>query len=319
MDYLVYNADTPTGFYVIERLKNEGKTVLGVTIGDGKGDIYIHPDTNYVSGIDFCVYLSEYGDYEGVYYIVDHDRIYSDFTGDVKEILDLETPTVVIMDWEPYNGVKRGNQPIHSGTPTSPDNFRGISKVWIKNTFERASKEYDFPISILIYPTALSPFSLAKEERIQAEYYLPQIIFEVLEGFKTGMRVPVHRGDLKVHYDILHRSDIAKSAFRLFEMGLEGVHMISSNKVYRLKEIIEILYGRLIGADYILLENTSIEVLGKRRVIENYDTYIDMVYMWFKDDFKLLYSIEDILDEIIRVYNMIESSNEIIENILITS
>lgn len=317
MDYLVWNADTPQGFYIINNLRLRGDDVTAVTIGDGKGDIYIHPDTNYVSGIDFCVYLSEYGGYDGVFYIVDHDRVYSDFTGDVQEILHLEVPTVVVMDWEMYNGVKRGNLPIHTGTPTFPDTFRGISKVWIKDTMEQANKEFRFPISVLIYPTALSPFSLDEAERIAAEYYLPQKIFEVLEAFKTGENVRVHRGDLRVHYDIIHRSDIAKSALELMDKKYDGVHMVSSNKIYTLEEILEILYGRLIGADMIKLPETSVEVLRKRRSIENYDTYIDMVYMWSEENYTPQFFLEDILDEIIRVYNLTESSSEIVDRVLL--
>lgn len=317
MEYLIWNADTPQGFYIINNLRLRGDNITAVTIGDGKGDIYIHPDTNYVSGIDFCVYLSEYSGYDGIFYIVDHDRVYSDFTGDVKEILHLELPTVVIMDWEIYNGVKRGNLPVHTGTPTSPDSFRGISKVWIKDTMEQANKEFDFPISVLIYPTALSPFSIDRAERIEAEYYLPQKIFEVLEAFKTGENVQVHQGDLRVQYDIIHRSDIARSAIEIIDNNFDGVHMISSNKIFTLEEILETLYGRLVGVECIKLKNAPIEVLRKRRSIENYDTFIDMVYMWSEKNYSSLFSLSEILDEIIKVYNITENSNQIADKVLL--
>ncbi len=48
--YVVWNADCPTGFYLINRLILSKRKVLAILIDDHdpSTELYIHPDTTYV-------------------------------------------------------------------------------------------------------------------------------------------------------------------------------------------------------------------------------------------------------------------------------
>jgi hypothetical protein len=284
-----------------------------IIIGDGKGDNFIHPDVNYFNPSDKSIYTYRSNDYDGVFYIADTHRLYNNFVEDIYAILNFEVPIIAIFDWEMFNGVKRGNFPVSTATSTRPDNFRGICKVWIKDTLLHASKTSEIPIAVIVTPSVLSPFHLTEEVRKGAEYYLAQKLWEIIENFKIGESPEVNKGDLKVIYDIIHNTDVAHAAINIFKEELVGYYMLSSNRFLRFTDVLEIFYGRLVQSLPIKLENTGIIIKNRRRTLENYDTTIDMVSLWSDVIYHTLLSLDVIFDDIIHVMLTTNKDYEIIE------
>lgn len=315
MRYLILNADTPTGFYLINQLTNKKHDVDPIIIGDGEGDNFIHPQTTYYNPADINLYSLKSNNYDGIFFIADTHRIYAGFADRIYALFYFEKPIVAIFDWEIYNGVKRGNFPVSTATSTKPDNFRGISKVWIKDTLLHASKTMNFPIGVIVTPTVLSPFHLVESIRKDSEYYIAQKLWEAIEAFKTGEFIKVNKGDLRVIYDIVHNIDVAKSAIALIQEKGDGFFMLSSNIFLRFNEILEEFYGRLIGSPPIKLEDTGIEIIDRRRSIENYDTTIDMVYLWTDIVYNSKLTLRKIFDDIIQVLLNSEKEYQIAQNV----
>lgn len=314
MKYLIVNADTPTGFYLINRLTLRGDEFNAILIGDGHGDDFIHPEVNYTDPTTKELYRFKNIYYDGIFVVCDSHRLYNDFVDITYTILSFDLPIVAIFDWEMFNGVKRGNFPISTATSTSPDSYRGICKVWIKDMFLHAGKRK--PISVMITPSVLSPFHLTKTIRQDAEYYLPQKLWEVLESFKTAEPVEINKGDLRVIYDIVHNTDVAYAAIDLFDREVHGYFMLSSNVFLRFNEILEIFYGRLIQSSPIKFENTGMIVKNKRRTLENYDTSIDMVWLWSDIIYNTEYKLEVIFDDIIHVILNSHKDYDIAEKVM---
>lgn len=316
MKYLILNADTPTGFYLINLLKKQNKNVDAIIVEDGEGDDFIHPNTIYFNPTEIELHTLKGNDYDGIFYVADTHRLYVGFVDKIYALFYFEKPIVAIFDWEMHNGVKRGNFPVSTATPTSPDNFRGISKVWIKDTLLHAGKVMNFPISVMVTPTVLSPFHLTESIREGAEYYLAQKLWEVIHAYKTGKPIIVNKGDLRVVYDIIHNVDVAKSAIDLIERQESyGYYMLSSNIFLRLSEILEEFYGRLIGAPPINIDDIDMVVKQRRRSIENYDTTIDMVHLWTDIVYNSDYTLRKIFDDIIHVVMNVEKDYQIAQRV----
>jgi len=286
-------------------------------IGDGEGDDFFHPDVMYSDPTDRPIETFKSDNFDGVFYLADTYRIYHGFAKDVHALFYLEIPIVAIIDWEIYNGVKRGNLPVSPATATRPDTTRGVSKVWIKDTLLLASKKTSVPISVMVTPTVLSPFQLTRRIRKDAESYLPQKLFEILEGFKTGNLVKVNKGDLRVVYDIIHNTDVAQGALDIFFKGLKGFFMLSSNKFHTLEALLEIFYGRLVQSVPIKFEDTGIIVNKRRRSIENYDTTIDMITLWSEAVYSTWFPLDEIFDDIIQVHLNVNKDYEISQRVIV--
>lgn len=316
MKFLIINSDCPTGFYLINRLMLQGEDIDAIIVGDGKGDNFIHPHINYYNLSEKNIYTFRSNNYDCIFYIADSHRLYSNFIEDVYAILNFKTPIVAVFDWEIFNGVKRGNFPVSTATPTRPDNFRGICKVWIKDTFLHASKITNIPIAVMVTPSVLSPFHLTEIVRKDADYYLAQKLWEVIEGFKTGESVEINKGDLRVIYDIIHNTDVAQGMIDLYQKRRTGYYMLSSNVFLRFNEILEAFYGRLVESNPIKLKDTGVEIKNKRRSIENYDTTIDMVSLWSDVIYHTVFPLDVIFDDIIQIMLSTQKDYEILERVM---
>jgi len=312
--YLIVNADTPTGFYLINRLMLRNDEYDAILIGDGYGDNFIHPEVNYTDPSTKELYRFKNIPYDGIFVVSDSHRLYEDFVTLTYTILSFNIPIVAIFDWEMFNGVKRGNFPISTATPTNPDSYRGICKVWMKDMFLHASKHKS--ISVMVTPSVLSPFHLTETVRKGAEYYLAQKLWEVLESFKSAEPAEINKGDLRVIYDIVHNTDVAHAAIDLFDREVSGYFMLSSNEFLRFSEILEMFYGRLIQSSPIKFKNTGMIVKNKRRTLENYDTSIDMVWLWSDVIYYTPYKLKAIFDDIIHVLLNSHNDYDIVENVM---
>ncbi len=316
MRFLILNADTPTGFYLINCLLLREGDIDAIIVGDGQGDNYIHPDINYHNPTENSIYTFKSNNYDCIFYVGDTHRLYHSFVEDIYAIINFKTSIVAIFDWEIYNGVKRGNFPVSTATPTRPDNLRGVSKVWIKDTLLYTAKKTKLPISVLVTPTVLSPFQFTEYVRKDEKNYLSQKLWEIMEGFKTGENVEINNGDMRVIYDVIHNIDVARGAINLFEKSMRGYYMLSSNKSFRFKEILQIFYGRLINSSAIKIEETNIVLINKRRSIENFDTTIDMVLLWSDVIYFSLFTLDNIFDDIINTVLNNDKDYEISEKVI---
>lgn len=316
MRFLILNADTPTGFYLINRLILRGENIDAIIIGDGDGDNFIHPDINYFNPTQIKLHTFKSNNYDAIFYIGDTHRLYTDFVDVIHSLFYFDTPIIAIFDWEMFNGVKRGNFPVSTATSTSPDNFRGISKVWIKDTLLRAAKINKIPVSIMVTPSVLSPFHFLDTIRNGAEYYLAQKLWDVFENYKTGKLTEINKGDLKVIYDIVHNTDVAQAAIDLFDNKTTGYYMLSSNIYLRFSEILETFFGRLVQSEPIKLKKLPITIINKRRTLANYDTTIDMVELWSNAVYNTEYPLDAIFDDIIYTTLSVDKDYELIEKIM---
>ena len=314
MKFLILNADTPTGFYLINRFTLRGDEIDAIIVGDADGDDFIHPETHYHNPQDIDLYTFKGNNYDGIFYVCDTHRLYDDFMKVTYSLFFFNIPIIAIFDWEIFNGVKRGNFPVSTATPTKPDNFRGISKVWIKDTILRSGKTSKLPYSVIVTPTVLSPFQLTKT--VRKSNYLAKKLWECLENFKTGTDTPVNKGDLRVIYDIIHNTDVAAAAIDLFEKQMSGYYMLSSNVFLRFNEILQIFFGRLIGTNTIKVDDLPIVEINKRRSIENYDTTIDMVKLWSNVIYYTWFPLEEIFDDVTQNILAVNNDYELVERVM---
>ena len=112
MRFLILNADSPTGFYLINHLMLQGADLDAIIIGDGEGDHFIHPHVNYFNPSEENLYTFRSNGYDGIFYVADTHRLYNNFVEDIYAILSFDTPIIAVFDWEIFNGVKRGNFPV---------------------------------------------------------------------------------------------------------------------------------------------------------------------------------------------------------------
>lgn len=323
--FAIFNADNPTGFYLIKRLISEEKDVLPIlTSYYDKKSPYLYKNIFYLNKENGLEILSRIINKRSdkkiscVFYLADHNRMNEiDFINEQTMLNMSNIPVVNIIDWSIYNGVKRGNLPVDSTTATRPDSYSGVDKVWLK-TFAELSAKHKNQIANLIYPSALSPLMLTNEIRINNEYFLARIIYDIIEAFKNGVDVVVNKNDLKVVYDIVHSDNIAQAAIDIFKDNERGSIFLSSNKTYTLKEILEELGGALIHMNtYIPLANLNVKIKPGRRSLINYDTHINTINKWSNSIRNSKYNLYEILDEIIKIQLNINKENEIVDKIIL--